>query len=191
MRTRSRPGPFGLVAAIILVAAALAGGAGAAEPVPPAEVAQLRQQIAQLRQILEHLDERLQHLEQTPAPSAAAGVPSEPAAATTQPPPPPISPTALAYAGTGVATMDAHEQAVLRDQVRTADALTAWHEVRAGMGKEDVRRLLGNPQSTLTVGNRTGWIYSYRNAGKGSVFFDNDGVVVSLMNPGQGPLHMY
>ena len=94
-------------------------------------------------------------------------------------------------AGAPAAGLGAHEQAVLAEQVRTADALAAWRDVRTGMSQDAVRRLLGEPQSTLAVGNRTGWIYTYRNAGKGSVFFSPDGVVVSLISPGQGTLHLY
>jgi hypothetical protein len=188
------------MAAVSLLMLAAAGRAAEPEAAPSGEVAQLRQQVAQLRQSLERLDERLRQLERTGPPAGAAAKIAAPAGEA-----PPSQPNAAApAAATAVASapeaataptpgtaLGAHEQAVLQEQVRTADALNAWRAVHAGMGQEEVRRLLGDPSSTLPVGNRTGWIYTYRNAGKGSVFLNHDGIVVSLISPGQGALHLY
>jgi len=198
--------------AALCLAAALAvivPGAGAAEPVAAPhgdalapEVARLREQIDQLRQALERLDRRLEQIQRAGAsgnapagaavsalPQAGAPMPAAQAAAAA-PQAAPAAPPALAPAP-AAAALDSHQQAVLQEQVRTADALAAWQGLRNGMRQEEVRRLLGEPQSTLAVGNRTGWIYTYRNAGKGSVFFGSDGTVVSLMSPAQGALHLY
>jgi len=178
--------------------------ASAAAPDPAAlapEVAQLREQIAQLRLTLERLDQRLRQIQGSAAADAppAAALPPVAlpvAAATTMALPTPAAPPPAAPAAAGSATpappgLDAHAQAVLQEQVRTTDALSAWQGLHNGMHADEVRRLLGEPQSTLAVGNRTGWIYIYRGAGKGSVFFGADGTVVSLMSPGQGALHLY
>ena len=186
------------MALVSLVMVSAAGRAAEPEAAPSGEVAQLRQQVAQLRQSLERLDERLRQLERTGPPAGAAASTAAPAGEVPTLPPiaaapaaaPPPAPAA-ASAPTPGAGLGAHEQAVLQEQVRTADALNAWRAVHAGMGQDEVRRLLGDPSSTLPVGNRTGWIYEYRNAGKGSVFFNHDGIVVSLISPGQGALHLY
>ena len=220
MTDRARLGPalpaYARAAAGVVAMLALTLSAHAAEPVALAadDVAQLRQQIAQLRQTLDRLDARLQQVEAARSPAAAGGAAPVAAAAAVPGVPPaavpiaPASPTpaigsapasapaaapAPAPATTAApgAGLDVHEQAVLQEQVRTADALAAWRALRTGMGQDEVRRLLGAPQSTLVVGNRTGWIYTYRNAGKGSVFFSHDGTVVSLIGPAQGALHLY
>lgn len=189
------------------LAAAAAEGPSATTASPATlapELAQLREQVAQLRQILERFDQRLQQIQNTAPPAGApaapvATAPLSPAAGPSSPaapvaalpaspagPVPPVPSAALADTA-----LDAHQQAVLKEQVRTTDALNAWQGLHNGMGQDEVRRLLGEPQSTMTVGNRTGWIYTYRNAGKGSVFFNSEGTVVSLIGPGQGALHLY
>jgi len=153
------------------------------------ELAQLRGQIAQLRQTLELLDQRLQQMQRAGPTGVAPPLAVVPPA--TSPAAQPSLGSTAAAAAPAAPALDPHEQAVLQQQVRTADALSAWQELHNGMRLEEVRRLLGEPQSIITVGNRTGWIYTYRNAGKGSVFFGADGTVVSLMSPGQGTLHLY
>ena len=182
-------------------AAAADAPAATGAATPASELAQLREQLAQLRQTLDRLEQRLQQMQN--APPAAAVPASSPAIVVAPASPAAAAPARAPDAAAGTdapqsastapaaAPLDAHQQAVLQEQVRTADALNAWQGLRNGMSQADVRRRLGEPQSTLTVGNRTGWIYTYRNAGKGSVFFSSEGTVVSLMSPGQGALHLY
>jgi len=179
-------------ASVALMLVCLAGRAAQSEPAPSGELASVREQLVLVRQTLERLDERLQQLERAGTAPTGAKRPGPPTPApAVAPSSAPLTALAPATVPAPTAALGAHEQAVLQEQVRTVDALTAWRAVRAGMRQDEVRQLLGEPQSTLVVGNRTGWIYTYRNAGKGSVFFSQDGVVVSLIGPGQGALHLY
>jgi len=179
-------------AAATLMSLCIAAQAAEPEPAPPGELAQMREQLVLLRQTLDRIDQRLQQLERPGTPAPVESRPAPPSSAQAIAPlPAPATAVAPMGAPAPAPLLGAHEQAVLEDQVRTVDALSAWRQLRAGMRQEEVRRLLGEPQSTLAVGNRTGWVYSYRNAGRGSVFFSHDGIVVSLISPGQGALHLY
>ncbi len=202
-RIGRRAGRRGRVLAAAALLALLAAGPALAQDATAA----LRQQAAQLRQALDALDARLRQLE-TAAPAAAAGpMPApepqasrapaaaprtEPAAdsGVVAPVAAPEGPTAAAGAIPGI-SLSAHQRDVLAEQVRVSDALAAWRGIHVGTGQDEVRRLLGPPPSVLTVGNRTGWVYSYGSAGRGSVFFDRAGVAVSLLRPDQGALHLY
>ena len=118
------------------------------------------------------MDEQLTRLQQgvAPASAAAAAVPEGAVEST------PLS---------------ARERATLQEQARNADAIAAWRQVRNGMTRDEVRALLGAPQSQIPAGNRTGWYYAYGADGGASVFFDHDGHVISTMAPRAGAFRLY
>ena len=143
------------------------------------DLQQLRRQLEEVRATVDRLDAQVRLLEH----DRAAEPRSDPPASG--------SGGALASApGTGGAGGDANtsalshaEQATLREQMRVAEAIRRWDEIRMGMNQEAVRKVLGEPKSTLPVSNRTGWYYRYSSGPGGSVFFDHDGKVVSIMAP--------
>jgi hypothetical protein len=146
-----------------------------------ADLAALRQQVEALRGALDRLDAQLRRMEQAPGQPPAAA----PLAA-------PVAPTAAAAAPAAVAPLDAHERELLHEQARATDALQAWRQVQPGMGQDEVRRLLGEPQSMFSADpGRSGWRYKVAGAGAGTVLFDRSGKVISAMAPGQGLLRMY
>jgi hypothetical protein len=186
MPTRRATSAGPLARALVpLLAAALFLWEGRALAQDP-EVAQLRQEVAQLRTALDRLEVNLERLESRGTVPAAvqspAAVPPQAIA---------VAPAPAADAPRGAGAFSARELAVLQEQARTTDALEAWRHVQAGMNLQQVRALLGAPQSVLAVGNRTGWVYKYDNAGTGSVFFSHEGIVISTMPPGRGVFGLY
>jgi hypothetical protein len=169
----------GLFAAACLFGAALAAPSSAQDP----EVTQLRRQLDEVRAAVDRLDAQLRRIEsdrRAPGPEVAV----------TPTPAPPAASQGVSAAEPD-ASLSPAERASLRDQARTADALRRWGEVKAGMSQDDVRRLLGEPSSTVPVANRVGWYYRYGQATGGSVFFNHDGSVISIMAPGLGAFRLY
>jgi len=166
---------------IVALLLALPGGARAQEP--DAELTQLRRQVEELKAAVARLDTQLQRVEggRKADSTTALPVPAAPA-------PPPAVPPAVPPSAT---PFSAAENATLHKEARIAQALQGWGELRNGLSQDEVRSRLGEPQSILPVANRTGWVYRYGQGAAGSVFFDHAGKVISLMAPGQGPLHLY
>ena len=194
----ARPAAGAAALAVALVLGGVAQAAGDAPAARDAQVASLRAQVARMREALQQMDEELVRLQQgaaSPAPVApvAAGGPPAPALAPGAAAPATAAPAQSAPPATAAdpGPLTAHERTVLQEQAHSADMIAAWRQVHNGMTQEQVRALLGAPQSQIPAGNRTGWYYSYGADGGASVFFDHDGHVISIMAPRAGAFRLY
>ena len=163
----------------LALAAALGLGLAVTGNAQDPDVQQLRRQLDDVRATVDRLDAQVRLLERD---RAAAPLPG-PLASGPRRPLPASSATDSTPGDADTAALSPNEQATLRDQVRITEAIRRWDEIRMGMDREEVRKLLGDPKSTVPVSNRTGWYYRYSNGPGGSVFFDHDGKVVSIMAP--------
>ncbi len=59
----------------------------------------------------------------------------------------------------------------------------AWHSIRAGQTKDEVKKALGSPQREFMLDDKLIWYYYYANAGGGSVIFGQDARVVGSQEP--------
>lgn len=59
----------------------------------------------------------------------------------------------------------------------------AWRRIEAGMTREQVKNLLGEPKRAFELDGSLVWYYSYSGAGAGSVFFDSAGRASSFQRP--------
>jgi hypothetical protein len=64
-----------------------------------------------------------------------------------------------------------------------ASVRESWNGIKEGLTKEEVKRILGNPQEQFTVSGKLLWYYAYPGIGAGSVLFADDGRVVGSQEP--------
>jgi hypothetical protein len=192
--------------ALMLTALALTGMTSLI-PVAQAEEgneAALRRQLEEVQQQLHELQFKVQRMEselgatQAPspavdvAPSAGSTPPSAPAmpigigAAPMPSPtaaPAPVVPStarqpaavpARVEAGTSPSSAAVPEAFQWREMLKDQ-----WHNVKAGMSSEEIRKLLGTPSREFTLDGKPVWYYSYPGIGNGSVMFSRDGHTVA------------
>ena len=121
------------------------------------ETTGLRQEVTDLKQIIQHLSERVEGLEKQLTPQPESG--SEAAAA---PPIPAAQPSAPAPS----------------ESIRER-----WRQIDRGMTLQNVEALIGRPQRTMTVNQKTVWYYTYPEVGSGSIVFAEDGGVDDWQTP--------
>jgi hypothetical protein len=61
-----------------------------------------------------------------------------------------------------------------------------WSEVRPGTPKARVEELLGRPERELRINSDLVWYFDYPSLGRGSVFFNNAGLVAAVQPPRVG-----
>jgi hypothetical protein len=61
-----------------------------------------------------------------------------------------------------------------------------WSEVRPGTPKARVEELLGRPERELRINSDLVWYFDYPSMGRGSVFFNNAGLVAAVQPPRVG-----
>jgi hypothetical protein len=103
-------------------------------------------------------------------PSTAAPVPATSSAVTPQVPPAPVQ----METGTPPSTTASPEAFQWRESLKEQ-----WHSIKAGMGSEEIRELLGTPSRKFTIDGKPVWYYAYPGIGNGSVMFNRDGHTVA------------
>ncbi|MHB8535429.1 MAG: hypothetical protein ACYDBW_08290 [Sulfuricaulis sp.] len=88
-------------------------------------------------------------------------------------------------AQTNIAPSTAGVAAAAAAQLRREDAAVrdGWKQLKSGLTRDEVTRLLGAPQQTFTLGGKLVWYYSYPAVGSGSVMYDTTGHVVGHQAP--------
>lgn len=67
--------------------------------------------------------------------------------------------------------------------MNAASVNDAWEKIKQGLTKDDVKKILGEPEQQFTLGGRLLWYYRYPGIGAGSVMFGNDGLVIANQEP--------
>ncbi len=60
---------------------------------------------------------------------------------------------------------------------------TGWTQLRRGLSKTELRRLLGDPASKIKLDRQTLWYYTYPGIGNGSVMLGHTGKVTGWQEP--------
>jgi hypothetical protein len=167
--------------------------------------AALKRQLEDVRQELHELQLKVQRMESdlgaTAAPSTAAAPATVTAPGSSQAFPPPAvqpgaapmpAPVAAPAAVTPVAgsqpstapvpvrTGTTPQQPAVPEAFQWRETLKGqWGGVKAGMGSDEIRKLLGTPSREFTVDGKPVWYYSYPGIGNGSVMFSRDGRTVA------------